>query len=90
MSNNAAFLSGFFEVPGRLTPEGAARLSNAWKQMYEGATNGGKPAVMVLEEGIKFVPLQTNTVPDAICRYCTVANLSSAAWCTQCGAPMIR
>lgn len=85
--SNIVMPSGFFEVPGYLSAAGAARLREAWRQMFEG-DNGHR--VMVLEEGIKFVPLQTNAVPDAICRYCTIANLSSAAWCTQCGAPMIR
>lgn len=81
--------SGFFETPRSLGPQDAKRLRQSWQRFYEGARNGQSVAI-VLEAGVKFVPLQINAVPDAICRYCTVANLSSAAWCTQCGAPMIR
>lgn len=88
--NNLTVPSGILYVNGRLSNEQAARVRDQFERAHRGIQNGWH-SVVVLEEGLKFEPFPTaSVVPDAICRYCTVPNLSSAAWCTQCGAPMMR
>lgn len=47
--------SGTLTHPGKLTPEGAERLSESWNTAYSGIGNAGK--VAVLEEGMKFEAL---------------------------------
>ncbi len=46
---NGATPSGVLSVPGRLSPEAAHRLANAWADAYAGAGNARK--TVVLEEG---------------------------------------
>lgn len=50
--SNGASLSGVLEHPGELKPEAKDYLRTSWAQMYSGASNTGKTAV--LEEGMKF------------------------------------
>jgi len=47
--------SGTLTHPGKLSPEGAARLRESWSSAYSGVANAGK--VAVLEEGMKFEAL---------------------------------
>jgi HK97 family phage portal protein len=49
---NGASLSGVLEHPGELKSEAKDYLRTSWAQMYSGASNTGKTAV--LEEGMKF------------------------------------
>jgi HK97 family phage portal protein len=51
---------GVLEIAGKLTSETAARLRQSFGQIYGGADNGGKTAV--LEQGTKFTPLSLSSV----------------------------
>jgi len=82
-------LSGVLEIKNRLSVEAAARLKAQWKKHVEEIL-AGKTSVILLEEGIKFVPHATPDIPDAICRYCLLVNLHSSIWCAGCGAPLVH
>jgi HK97 family phage portal protein len=57
---NGTKLSGVLEHPNKLSAEAAARIRGNWTDIYAGAKNSGK--VAILEEGMKFstvsMPLQ--------------------------------
>lgn len=57
------------------------------QEIYDWWADGGKTPLCVSGD-IELIdwPMQ---VPDAICRYCGVANLKSSAWCEKCGAPLL-
>lgn len=74
----------------QLSDEQLRRIKDGWKKYCE-QIQFGYPAALVLDGGLDIVPLNTTSaIPDAICRYCSVANLSTSVWCQACGAPMIR
>lgn len=52
---NGTRLSGVLEHPGKLSEDVQARLKLSWSNVYSGAANAGK--VALLEEGMKFNPL---------------------------------
>lgn len=60
MMSNSARPSGVLQHPGKLSPEGATRLRNAWERLYKGADNSGRTAV--LEQGVEFKPVSMNAV----------------------------
>lgn len=62
MYKNGARLSGTLEHPQRLSKEAATRLRENWSNVYSGAANAGK--VAILEEGMKFSAL-TMPLDDA-------------------------
>lgn len=49
---NGAGLQGVLEAPEKLSNEAAKRMAQSWRDIYSGAQNAGK--VAVLEEGVKF------------------------------------
>lgn len=79
-----------FETDRPISPEAAARIKKAWQAYCENIWLG-KPAALVLEDGLRARPFPVApAIPDAFCRFCGVANLSTSVWCQGCGAPMIR
>lgn len=79
-----------FETDNHLSPEAVSRIKKAW-QAYCENISFGKPAALVLEDGLRVRPFPVATaIPDAFCRFCSVANLRTSIWCQGCGAPMIR
>jgi HK97 family phage portal protein len=68
---NGAVPSGTLKMPGRLSPEAAKRLREAWQAAHGGASRAGR--VAVLEDGLEYHPI-TSSFKDndliAIRRYC--------------------
>lgn len=60
-------------------------LSETRKQVRE---QFGENAI-VLSHQMDVVSMSP-PIPDAICRFCAVANLTSSIWCVACGAPLTR
>ena len=46
-------------------------------------------AMFMLPSSVRFVPFNSNLVPNAFCRYCASPNLDSSFWCARCGAQML-
>ena len=59
--HNAGIPSGILEHPGRLSDEAYKRLKDSWKEENSGRKSG---ATSILEEGLKYSPV--NTDPDAL------------------------
>ena len=57
---NGARPAGMLEAPEKLTKEAALRLKASWDAFQSGIQNVGR--TVVLEEGIKFTPLQLTSV----------------------------
>lgn len=73
-----------------LSPAAVERIQRSVQRWHEGIQNG-LHLPLILDEGLHLVQLQAvPQVPDAFCRFCGVANLSTSVWCQGCGAPMIR
>jgi HK97 family phage portal protein len=51
---------GVLELPGKSTPDILARLRESFAAIYQGAGNAGRTAI--LEQGVKFTPLQLSSV----------------------------
>lgn len=51
---------GVLELPGKATPDILARLRESFANVYQGAGNAGRTAI--LEQGAKFTPLQLSSV----------------------------
>lgn len=81
--------NGYLKVNHRLSTEEARRIRGAWES-YVAEMARGEQRVMVLDNGIEFVPFDRQAVPDAFCKYCASPNLTTSAWCSQCGAPLLR
>lgn len=45
--------------------------------------------VFMVPSSVRFVPFNSNQVPNAFCRYCASPNLDSSFWCARCGAQML-
>jgi hypothetical protein len=80
---------GILKVNHRLSQEEFARLKATWESAMSGWGNGQRSTI-ILEQGIDFIPLDTQMVPDAFCIYCGLANLQTSFWCHGCGAPLVR
>ncbi len=52
---NGAHISGVLEHPGNLTDIALTHLRDSWQELYSGANNSGKPAI--LEEGMKYTKI---------------------------------
>lgn len=78
------------ESSRRLSERDIEAIRRGVQRWHEGIRNGfGLP--LILDEGLRLVQFQAGPqVPDAFCRFCGVANLSTSVWCHGCGAPMIR
>lgn len=81
--------NGYLKVNRRLSEQELARIRNIWSEYTAAIYRGGHQA-MVLDQGVEFVPFAVQSLPDAFCKYCGVANLTTSAWCSQCGAPLLR
>lgn len=57
---NQAAMSGVLSYPGQLNPEAAQRLRQSFEDIYKGADNAGK--VAILEEGLKWQAISVS--PD--------------------------
>lgn len=52
---NGAHISGVLEHPGNMTDTALTHLRESWQEMYSGAENSGRPAI--LEEGMKYTKI---------------------------------
>jgi HK97 family phage portal protein len=57
---NGARPSGVLQTDKKLTPDTGARLRSQWESLRSGIQNAGK--VAILEEGLKWTPMQLNSV----------------------------
>jgi HK97 family phage portal protein len=58
--SNGARPSGVLQTDKKLTPEAVTRLRQQWESLRAGIANAGKTAI--LEEGLKWNPMQLNSV----------------------------
>ena len=86
MSESITTPHGVLTVDHVLSHEQAVRIKQQWLEAFSGPNARG---VVVLEDGMRFQPFATQTVPLAFCRYCVSPNLSASVWCSQCGAPLV-
>lgn len=84
----SALPSGYFETTHEISAAQAEHIKRVWRDAGERA-KAGEGVAFVIPPGMRFVQFQQPAqMPDAFCRYCTVANLSSSVWCVACGAPL--
>ncbi len=81
--------NGYLKVNHRLSIEEGERIRNAWDR-HMAAVARGEHKVIVLDNGIEFVPFAGQAVPNAICRYCWSPNLHTSTHCEKCGAPLLE
>lgn len=68
---NNAVPAGTLKMPGRLSPEAAKRLREAWQAAHGGASRAGR--VAVLEDGLEYKPITSSMKENdliEIRRYC--------------------
>lgn len=85
----SAIPSGYWETSAHIPDHERERLRAQWRSILEADARGEKVCI-IAGPNMRYVPFSAAAVPDAVCRYCTVANLSSSVWCAGCGAPLVR